>query len=58
MLTPEEYVEKGGLLCPICESEEIEGHSGDFGTEACQKMSCNECEAIWYDTYKLTGFFI
>ena len=57
-LSSKEYVEKGGLRCPYCNREDIEGDckvSTDVGM-AWQDMSCIDCNAEWRDEYSLTGY--
>ena len=58
-LTPGEYVDKGGAVCPMCQGHEIEGGSYDtFGDELLQEVWCldPDCEYKWVDTYQLTGY--
>ena len=60
-LTPErtaelEYIKAGGLHCPYCRTDEIEGYSIDIGGgEAWQEVSCLRCHASWKDVYTLTS---
>ena len=57
-LSNSEYAQKGGLVCPYCESEEIEGVSGvgiEAG-EAWQKVKCLSCGESWHDVYRLAGY--
>jgi len=50
----DEYLLKGGGLCPWCKSNQIEGgHVVIEGNEAIQIMKCLDCEEHWYDVYKL-----
>lgn len=57
-LTDERYVAKGGSICPFCGSTEIEGDGVEIdGPTATQEVSCGSCEATWFDTYALTGYF-
>lgn len=55
-LTQEQYIKDPGQ-CPVCRSTEIEGGfvEIDNGT-ASQRVSCNDCDAVWTDTYTLTGY--
>ncbi len=54
--TNEEYRNHQGLLCPFCESEDIET-DGPFDSEnMVQRVSCNNCNNVWEDTYELTGY--
>lgn len=60
MSTPEpgaNYVAQKGGFCPSCKSENIEGDDVvvDDGI-AHQEMGCNDCNAMWEDTYQLTGY--
>jgi hypothetical protein len=51
---PDAYLEEGGMRCPVCGSEEIEGgfvRTG--GGEGSQGMRCLECDARWTDIYRL-----
>lgn len=56
-LTPKQYVDKGGSVCPFCEGTDIEGEhiEVDAGI-AWQDVHCNDCDAYWADLYKLTGY--
>lgn len=56
-LTDAGYVRAGGLKCPFCGSEEIEGGAwnADAGY-ATQEMSCNDCDEDWLDQYQLAGY--
>jgi hypothetical protein len=50
------YVAEGGVRCPFCHEDDIEGGfvETDMGT-AEQKMCCNNCGSRWIDEYELTG---
>jgi len=51
-----EYVDAGGGFCPNCRSDQIEGDSVDFDGRYCsQRMSCLECDAVWFDVYTLSS---
>jgi transcription elongation factor Elf1 len=42
--------------CPKCKSEDITGASIEIdGDYAVQEVSCSDCEAEWYDYYKLVN---
>ncbi len=57
VMTPEEYAEKGGVLCPACKLGDIEGRQVDISADhAFQQCTCNACHAEWTDEYKLTGY--
>jgi transposase-like protein len=54
VLTEKQYIEKGGVVCPICESDHIEAGSIDIeGQHAYQSVWCRSCEAEWDDVYEL-----
>lgn len=48
------YVNGGGVRCPYCQSDQIEGREVNFdlGT-AYQEAGCNACGAEWEDAYDL-----
>lgn len=56
-LPPRDYMATGGILCPVCHSQDIEGGAVeiDAGT-AYQAVTCHECEAEWSDVYRLVGY--
>lgn len=58
MMSSDDYVKRGGLACPYCESTDVET-SGmmdcDVGV-AWQSIVCNDCDEEWTDQYSLTGF--
>jgi len=58
MLTPEEYVKKSGFICPLCQCEDVVGHSIETGngTELYQDVTCSGCNASWTDVYRLVGY--
>lgn len=57
MMTPEEYVEAGGLQCPYCRSDDIEGQRFDGeGRSAWSEIQCRTCGERWLDIYTLTHF--
>ena len=56
-LTSEEYAEKGGVVCPKCQSEEIHGDRIDIDEGyAYQRCYCTVCNTEWTDEYKITGY--
>lgn len=56
-MTSEGYVERKGLYCPVCRSDQIEGSDISFdGGYMDQFMCCLACDATWYDYYKLAGY--
>ena len=52
-----DYVKAGGVVCPVCGSESVEGDGleVDAGT-ATQEVNCTECKATWEDRYTLTSY--
>jgi len=56
-ITDKEYIERGGGICPFCQSEDITG--GSFymeGLIVILNVYCNVCEKQWYDTFTLMGY--
>lgn len=52
-----EYVQIGGVRCPFCADDDIEGKSLNVDQGgASQKIGCNACGKIWWDLYTLTGY--
>lgn len=57
MITDKMYLDKGGGICPFCQSDQIEGGSIDIdGDTAAQRVGCLVCDHEWFDLYKLIGF--
>ena len=58
VMTPQEYTEKGGALCPACGIRGgVEGRQVDISAgHAFQQCTCLICHAEWTDEYKLTGY--
>ena len=57
MLTPEEYIAKGGECCPACGSNNVTGFDIDFiGSTIHQVVMCNDCNGSWVDEYTLSGY--
>lgn len=55
--TDEEYVEYDGGFCPVCDNHQLEGDSINMERGAVsQRIRCLECQATWYDVYKLVGY--
>ena len=51
-----EYLDQGGVICPYCESLNIEGDSVEVDAGgSTQVVTCADCGASWYDCYTLTG---
>lgn len=56
-LTKKQYVKKCGVICPFCQSDQIEGFSIEVdGPIAWQPIICNDCNSEWDDIYELTGY--
>lgn len=46
------YMEDGGVACPFCGCEDIEGSQVEIDAGfAFQKISCTKCEKTWIDYY-------
>lgn len=58
MITEEQrkkYLKEGGVNCPFCGSEDIEGGHIDIDAGgAWQHITCLNCEKRWNDMYVLT----
>jgi hypothetical protein len=50
------YIRQGGVACPFCKSEQLEGGPFDCNTgQAFQEMLCLECGRDWLDVYRLSA---
>ena len=50
------YVKDGGVNCPYCQSDQIEGDGVEVDAgRAWQEMFCPNCEKSWTDRYTLTS---
>jgi|HubBroStandDraft_4_1064222.scaffolds.fasta_scaffold2483032_1 hypothetical protein len=50
----QQYLLIGGVRCPYCGSEDIQGESVEINAgEAVQEVNCNACDGQWYDIYAL-----
>ena len=59
MLSEQQYIEKRGLICPRCESDDIGVEHAEFdGDYAWQVTECDKCDLRWIDDYSLTGYTI
>lgn len=57
VMTEGAYVEKHGLVCPHCRSDDIEGGPVEIEDDyAFQEVSCSNCNASWNDVYELVGY--
>lgn len=53
-LKKEQYIREGGVRCPYCASEDIEGTSFESDLDfSSQKITCNNCGKRWEDIYTL-----
>jgi hypothetical protein len=49
-----DYVRQGGVSCPACGSEDIEGDGYESDAHyVAQPMECHDCRAKWTDVYSL-----
>lgn len=54
----EDYLERVGIRCPYCSAVDPVGGSMYFDRGIIeQRMGCVECDAVWYDHYKLVDVF-
>ena len=44
------YVSSGGILCPYCNSDNIDSHMNSQGYA---NVSCDDCEKSWREIWKL-----
>ena len=52
------HVKGGGVVCPYCGGQDIEGGPVETGNEeATQEMKCLACRENWMDSYKLNGIY-
>ena len=57
VMTNEEYVACGALLCPYCKSDDVEGDLPEIDSGlVVQESKCNTCGAEWHDIYRLVCF--
>ena len=57
-LTSEEYVARKGIVCPVCQSDDVEiTECAQFDGDVCsQQCECEYCCSRWTDLYTLTGY--
>jgi transposase-like protein len=56
-LTSEEYVKRSGVVCPFCESENINAHNlTHSGVNVFQSCDCTDCGREWTDEYALQSY--
>ena len=52
----QQYVEQGGVNCPCCGSDQLDGGSVEIdGAFARQEVRCLDCRQDWTDEYRLVG---
>jgi len=57
MFTEEQYVERSGIHCPVCGSDNlVAGPLESEGGLAFQNVDCRGCNSHWTDVYKLVGY--
>ena len=57
ILTEKQYAEAGGIICPYCKSNSIEGGKAEFeGDTVYANVTCLDCEKEWTDQFTLTGY--
>ena len=50
------YLTSGGVRCPVCSADQLEGESVETGNGiAWQKITCLSCLSMWVDNYKLVS---
>ena len=49
----ENYLEYGGLYCPLCSSSNLTTIGG-MDEDGCQSVKCLACGKMWIDVYTLT----
>jgi hypothetical protein len=50
------YVAGGGVECPFCGCENLDGESVETGEGAAEQVvNCTDCGSSWTDSYKLVG---
>lgn len=59
LMNQEKYVERNGLLCPDCLSDQIEDCISDTDNlEVTARVICHNCNAVWADVYTLTDVYM
>ncbi len=57
MLTKKQYAESCGVVCPACESDNVQaGDDIHDGGIIIQEVECLSCGSQWNDIFKLTGY--
>ncbi len=50
--TKDRYVDHGGINCPYCGSDDIEGQGWEWDGQY-QNIECHKCHKCWRDCYSL-----
>lgn len=51
-----QYLEKGGVYCPHCGSDDLESSCIDLDCDmATVNVKCCSCQSDWYDVLKFVG---
>jgi hypothetical protein len=60
MITSKEYIDRHGLVCPFCLTEDsLSGEEVNIEAGAAfQEVSCHKCDSRWVDNYSLTSFTV
>jgi len=57
MMTETEYLEHGGMYCPRCREDDIEGGMMEVdGQYASQRIKCNGCGLVYFEHFQLISF--
>jgi hypothetical protein len=57
MLSPKEYAERQGAVCPVCGSKNIVAGNGETRSDIrTENIDCNGCGASWTDIFTLSGY--
>jgi transposase-like protein len=56
-LTNAQYLNKSGLHCPFCDSDDIQAHTPQPHEEGIDvPVNCHSCGSEWTDEFKLVGY--
>jgi len=54
-LLVDEYIRRGGIICPYCQSHDIvRGRIEIAGDQVAQQIHCENCDKRWRDIYTLS----
>lgn len=58
-LTQEEYIEGGGMSCPVCREGNTELVDSDYdGHDVVETIECLECRSQWMDVLVLSKYIL